>query len=77
LPGRGLKEKGWLHQFSAASCWAQAGNFHEAIGLGTRLLQVPELSPRLRQRVEDFTQVLRQRRSQWATGLALAATDAE
>ena len=27
----GLKEKAWLHRFSAASCWAQAGNFYQAI----------------------------------------------
>jgi len=74
---QGLKEKGWLHQFSAASCWAQAGNFHEAICLGTRLLQVPDLPPRLRQRVQDFTQVLRKRRLQWAAGLTLATTEAE
>ena len=27
----GLDEKAWSHRFSAASCWAQAGNFYQAI----------------------------------------------
>src|SRR5436309_2275276 len=35
--GQGLKDKSWVHLFSAASCWAQAGNFHEAICLGDQL----------------------------------------
>jgi hypothetical protein len=74
---QGLKEKSWIHLFSAASCWAQAGNFHEAICLGSRLLAQADLSPRLRQRVEEFTGSLRQRRMQWAAGLALAATWSE
>jgi hypothetical protein len=75
--GQGLKEKGWVHLFSAASCWAQAGNFHEAICLGDQLLAQVDLPLPLRQRVQDFTQVLRQRRAQWAAGLALIATGAD
>src|SRR5207244_9372236 len=54
---QGLPEKSWLHLFSAASCWAQAGNFHEAICLGDHLQAQADLSPRLRQRVQQFTQV--------------------
>jgi hypothetical protein len=74
---QGLTEKGWMHLFSAASCWAQAGNFHEAICLGDRLLAQGDLPPRLRERVQEFTQVLRQRRVQWAAGLALTATGSD
>jgi hypothetical protein len=68
----GLADKSWMHLFSAASCWARAGDFHTAIGLGEQLLAQPGLPPRLRERVEEFTRVLRQRRRQWAAGLALA-----
>jgi hypothetical protein len=74
---QGLQEKSWVHLFSAASCWAQAGNFHEAICLGDQLQAQADLPPRLRQRVQEFTLVLRQRRRQWATGLTLTATGAE
>jgi len=30
---KGLVEKSFVHRFSAASCWAQAGNFYRAITL--------------------------------------------
>ncbi len=70
---QGLHEKSWLHQFSAASCWAYAGDFHTAIGLGEQLLAQADLPPRLRQRVQEFTQTLRQRRRQWGAGLMLTA----
>ena len=69
----GLPEKSWVHRFSAASCWARAGDFHTAIGLGEQMLAHADVPPRLRQRVQDFTRALRQRRVQWAEGLALTA----
>src|SRR5262249_33987034 len=68
----GLADKSWVHLFSAASCWARAGDFHTAISLGEQLLAQPGLPPRLRQRALEVTQALRQRRRQWAAGLALA-----
>jgi hypothetical protein len=69
----GLMEKSWIHRFSAASCWARAGDFHTAIVLGEQLLAQSDLPARLRQRVQDFTQTLRQRRVQWAANLALTS----
>jgi hypothetical protein len=75
--GKGLQEKSWQHLFSAVSCWAQAGNFHEAIGLGERLQGQTDLPPGLRQRVQEFTQVLRQRRAQWSADMAPTTTAAE
>ncbi len=71
--GLGLREKSWVHLFSAASCWARAGDFHTAIGLGEQLQAEAGLPPRLRQRVQEFTDTIRQRRTQWAAGLALTA----
>lgn len=71
---QGLHEKSCVHLFSAASCWARAGNFHEAICLGEQLLGEANLPQGLRQRVEEFTQVLRQRRIQWAAGLPLISS---
>jgi len=70
---QGLREKSWVHLFSAASCWARAGDFHTAIGLGEQLQAQVGLSPRLRQRVQEFTETIRRRRTQWAAGLLLAA----
>jgi hypothetical protein len=69
----GLPEKSWVHLFSAASCWGRAGDFHTAIRLGEQLLIGTGLPPRLRQRVQEFTDTIRRRRTQWAAGLVLTA----
>jgi hypothetical protein len=71
---QGLREKSWVHLFSAASCWARAGDFHTAIGLGEQLQAEPDLPPRLRQRVQEFTDTIRKRRTQWAAGLVLTTS---
>src|SRR5215216_4591643 len=52
----GLREKSHVHLFSAASCWARAGDFYTAISRGEQLLGRDDLPPRLRQRIEEFTQ---------------------
>ena len=39
----GLREKAFVHGFSAASCWAQAGDFHHAIGICQELLAHADL----------------------------------
>ena len=70
---KGLVEKSLVHRFSAASCWAQAGNFYRAIALCDDLLSRPDLSDRLRQRVAEYAAAIRSRRSQWYAGLVLAA----
>ncbi len=62
---KGLREKSWIHQFSAAGCWAQAGNFYEALRLGDELLTDQQLPPRLRDQVQTFTQAIRRKRAQW------------
>jgi hypothetical protein len=62
---KGLLEKAWVHLFSAVSCWAQAGNFHEAITRGDEL------------RVQEYTQTLRLRRAQWSADLVLAMAASE
>jgi hypothetical protein len=69
----GLREKSRVHLFSAASCWARAGDFHTAIALGEQLRAEPDLPARLRQRVQEFTDTIRKRRTQWAAGLLLTA----
>jgi hypothetical protein len=73
---KGLMEKAWVHRFSAVSCWAGAGNIHEAITLGDELLGRTDLPERLRQRVHDYVQTLRRRRAQWWAEAALATTGA-
>jgi|ERR1043165_1864817 hypothetical protein len=71
---QGLANKSWLHLFSAASCWARAGNFYEAICLADELLAQSELPVQLRQRVQEFSQAIRLRRHQWTAGLTLSAS---
>lgn len=73
----GLRAEAWVHRFSAAGCWAQAGNFHEAILLGDDLLAQPDLAPKLRERVQEYTSALRRRREQWSAGLAVATSGVE
>jgi hypothetical protein len=61
----GLREKAFVHGFSAASCWAQAGDFHHAIGVCQELLAHPDLPGRLRHRVDAYAKTLCARRAQW------------
>jgi hypothetical protein len=61
----GLREKAFVHGFSAASCWAQAGDFHHAIGVCQELLAHPDLPGRLRHRVDAYVKTLCARRAQW------------
>ncbi|NUQ65079.1 MAG: hypothetical protein HUU20_21655 [Pirellulales bacterium] len=62
---QGLPEKSFVHFFSAASCWAQAGNFYEAILLCDRLVAEPGVSVLLRTRIAHYADTLRARRAQW------------
>src|SRR5437016_4053857 len=73
----GLREKAWLHRFSAASCWAQAGNFYQAIAWCDDLLGQPDLSGPLRARVQNYAQQLRASRAQWYAVLALTTARAD
>jgi hypothetical protein len=73
----GLVEKEFVHRFSAASCWAQAGDFYHAITLCNDLLARADLPDRLRQRVLDYADALRARRAQWYAGLLLEAAGVE
>jgi len=70
--GAGLHEKAWSHRFSAASCWAQAGNFYQAIAWCDDLLAQTGLPDSLRYRVETYVQQLRARRARWYADLATA-----
>jgi len=67
---QGLAEKSLLHRFSAISLWAQAGNFYQAIALGDELLASPDLTERLRQRIQTYTNTIRIRRARWYEELA-------
>jgi hypothetical protein len=70
---KGLMEKSIVHAFSAASCWAQAGNFYRAIRLSDELLAREDLSDPLRVRIQEYADVLRTRRARWYEELMLAA----
>lgn len=68
---KGLVEKSFIHRFSAASCWAQAGNFYQAIAICDDLLSRADLLDRLRKRISDYAHTLRVRRAQWYEELVL------
>jgi hypothetical protein len=70
----GLSDRASMHLFSAASCWARAGNFYRAIALCDDLLRRPGLPDVLRRQIEDYAQILRGRRTQWTAELTLAST---
>jgi hypothetical protein len=74
---KGLVEKSFVHRFSAASCWAHAGDFYHAIRLCDDLLARADLPDRLRQRVQSYREALRARRAQWYEGLVLTTTGSE
>jgi hypothetical protein len=74
---QGLVEKAVVHRFSAASCWAQAGDFYHAIALCDDLLARTDLPSRLRQRIADYAQTLRDRRAHWYEELVLETADQE
>ncbi len=69
----GLGEKSLIHRFSAVSCWAQAGNFYAAIGLGDELLARADLPAHLRDQAAKYVNALRTRRSKWYDELLQAA----
>ena len=68
---QGLTDKAFVHGFSAASCWAQAGDFHHALGLCQELLAHADLPERLRQRIDAYAETLHARRAQWYEELIL------
>ncbi len=53
----GLTEKSFIHAFSAADCWAKAGDFYHAITLCDDLLTCPGMTDRLR--VQEYAVTLR------------------
>lgn len=73
----GLTAKALVHRFSAASCWAQAGNFYQAIAWCDDLLARPDLPEPLRQRVQEYAHTLRARRAQWYADLVPETAGAE
>ena len=70
----GLTEKSFIHRFSAASCWAQAGNFYQAISLCDGLLVRTDLPDRLRRHIREYADTLRDRRAKWYEELVLETT---
>ena len=65
----GLLEKSRVHEFSAASAWAQAGDFYHALHLFAALQNDADTPPRLRDTITRYTETLAARRRQWTTEL--------
>jgi len=67
----GLLQKSLVHRYSAAGCWAHAGNLYQAITICDELL-TSELPERLRRDIENYVETLRSRRAQLYAQLTLA-----
>ncbi len=67
LETKKLLDKYLSHFFSAASCWAQAGNIYQALSMCNELLERTTLPPRFRQMVQEYRDTLQTRRDQWFT----------
>lgn len=65
LMGKGLQDKAFIHQLSAVSCWAQAGDLYRAITLGEQMLQNNNLTTAQSSRLEKYLEVLHGRIVQW------------
>jgi hypothetical protein len=70
----GLRDKAWIHQVSAVSCWAGAGNLYTALRLGDELLANTDLPDHWRARVQPFLDQLRARRRAWSEQVAATRT---
>ncbi len=70
---QGLREKSWTHRFSAAGCWAQAGDFYHALAWCHDLLSQGDLPEPLRRQASTFAEILRSRRAQWYADLLQTA----
>ena len=68
-----LPEKAQMHYFSAAGCWAQAGDFHHALTLCETLLSRSGLPPRLRETITRHAAALQNRRARWYAELISTA----
>ena len=66
----GLWEKSRVHSFSAASAWAQAGDFYHALHLFAALQNDADTPSRLRDAIGRYTETLATRRRQWTAELA-------
>jgi hypothetical protein len=64
-----IAEQVWRHQFSAAGCWSQAGNFMRALELCDHLADSPDVPNTLRERAATYAQTLRLRRDRLWTEL--------
>ena len=62
----GLFDKAYINAVSAAGCWARAGDLYRALQGYDALLNDPTLTPRMRNRVCELADKLRERRRQWS-----------
>jgi hypothetical protein len=65
----GLIEKSRVHRFSAASCWAAAGNFYDALTACNDLLSQADLPEPLRRAAAQYSDTIRTRRAAWHASL--------
>ena len=64
---QGIEEQVWRHQFSAAGCWSQAGNFLRALELCDMLVNTSDIPAALQERAATYARTLRERRARlWA-----------
>ena len=60
-----LVDLGYLHRFSAISCWAQAGDPYRALTLTQQMLATIRLTPQQRKQLQTFRTTLEERMIHW------------
>ena len=70
LDRQGLRQKFFMHRFSALSCWVQAGNVYQALVMGEALLARNDLPEPLRVTLQAYLQLLRVRLERWVLQFA-------
>ena len=73
----GFAELAFIHRYSELSCWAQAGNPFQALGLITELLVSDDLLPEKRADLEEYRESLHVQFVHWMSEWSTTAMPAD
>jgi hypothetical protein len=71
LKNNGQREPFFIHRFSAASCWVQAGNLYLAKTMLKEMLQMEDIPEKLARRIEHYLSELEYRTESWLRTFAM------
>ncbi|MBC8229137.1 hypothetical protein H8E77_06285 [bacterium] len=71
LKNNGQMEPFFIHRFSAASCWIQAGNLYLAKTMLKEMLRMANIPEKLARRIENYLSELEYRTENWLKTFAM------